>query len=264
MSHGTEQHLEHAEHAQHAAHNPFDKKVAMSMATIAAVLAAVSTLSHRSHNQTLQLQGEAIRLQSEAATLHTQASDKWNWFQTKKQRAYLYGSQADLAVALGGSRPAARAPLRDLERLEEVAVAADKKEPAKGSAKPDGVAKKAQDAKEAKKAKKSQPAPTDPILLAAWWRGLVRDYLAEAKGLEAQANELVDKAHKKEEAAEKKLHESHHVHAVADRLDFGHLGLELALVLCSIAVLTKQTGFWYSGVAIAAVGACVSFTAYLL
>ena len=40
------------------------------------------------------------------------------------------------------------------------------------------------------------------------------------------------------DVAKEKLAESHHAHAIADRLDFGELGVEISLVLCSIAVLT--------------------------
>ncbi len=52
-------------------------------------------------------------------------------------------------------------------------------------------------------------------------------------------------------------------HHQADYLDSGHLGLELGLVLCSIAVLTKRNAFWYSGTVIAIVGFAVSMLAFL-
>src|SRR5438552_3627525 len=128
MTHGTEHHLEHAEHVQHQAHNPFDKQVAMTMAITAAVLAAVTMLSHRSHNETLQLQAEANRLETRANQYHTQASDLWNYFQTKKQRGYVYENNLELVRAINkdGSRP----PVADRQNkggTAEVSAELDKK-----------------------------------------------------------------------------------------------------------------------------------------
>src|SRR5438270_586921 len=97
----THEALEHAEHAQHhGAHgNTFEKGVGMSMSIVAALLAVVTLLSHRSHNETLRLVSEANRLQSEAATKHTLASDAWNEYQAKKQRMYQFkGLSEQLAI----------------------------------------------------------------------------------------------------------------------------------------------------------------------
>jgi hypothetical protein len=253
MTHGTEQHLEHAEHVQHAAHDPFDRRVAMTMAMIAAVLALVSTLSHRAHNQTLQMQGQAINAQSEAASFYTLASNQWNYYQVKKQRAYLYGSQADLAVALGKPRAADRADRADADdELHPVS---------KVEAKPGKPNR--EEIKKRKDKKKSQKAPTDPVQLAGWWRGLAADYQKEAAQIQKDARHLEAEAREKEKEKREWLHETHHIHAQADRLDMGHLGLELALVLCSVAVLAKQRGLWHAGIAIGAIGACVSLTAFV-
>jgi hypothetical protein len=68
--------------------------------------------------------------------------------------------------------------------------------------------------------------------------------LAEAKH---EAEELRDEANHFE-------HASHEVHGHVNWIDYGHLGLELALVLSSITVLTKQRSFWYAGIAAAIIG----------
>ena len=47
-------------------------------------------LSHRGHTETLRLQGEANRLQTEADILHTRASDQWGFYQAKNIRAHEY------------------------------------------------------------------------------------------------------------------------------------------------------------------------------
>ena len=100
MGHGPEHHLEHAEHAAHASHNTFDKQVTISIAIVAAVLAAITMLGHRAHNETLQLQGEALVLQSEAGILHNQATNKWGQYQANNIRDHMYQSLLELTDAL--------------------------------------------------------------------------------------------------------------------------------------------------------------------
>src|SRR5260370_35199267 len=81
MSHGPEHQIEHAEHAAHAVHDDFNRKVTISIAGIAALLACVTMLGHRAHNETLQLQNEAGRMA-------TEATDAWNYYQTKNIRSF--------------------------------------------------------------------------------------------------------------------------------------------------------------------------------
>src|SRR4051794_27306205 len=88
MAHGPEHTIEHAPH-EHAPHDPFDRRVAMTMVVVAALLAAVKVLGHRAHNDTLHHQ-------ILAGVSHTKASDQWAYFQAKKQRQYLYESEAGL------------------------------------------------------------------------------------------------------------------------------------------------------------------------
>jgi hypothetical protein len=77
-----------------------------------------------------------------------------------------------------------------------------------------------------------------------------RDKKGSLAKLEHNARELTEQGEEEE-------HASHGVHQSVNWIDFGHLGLELALVLCSITVLTKQRGFWYVGMAAAAAGVVV-------
>jgi hypothetical protein len=51
---------------------------------------------------------------------------------------------------------------------------------------------------------------------------------------------------------------SEHIHHIGDRYDLGELGVEIGLVLCSIAVLTKRAGFWYAGMGAAGLGAVLA------
>src|SRR5260370_42497114 len=78
MSHGPEHHIEHAQHAEHASHDEFNKRVTMSIAIVAAVLACVTMLGHRAHNETLLLQGEALRLRSEERRVGKECRSRWS------------------------------------------------------------------------------------------------------------------------------------------------------------------------------------------
>lgn len=86
----THEHLEHAEHASHHAADPFNQRVAVSMAIVAAILAAISMVGHRTHNKVLQLQGDANRLRTEAATAEVEKSNLFAWYQAKRQRQSVY------------------------------------------------------------------------------------------------------------------------------------------------------------------------------
>ena len=50
----------------------------------------------------------------------------------------------------------------------------------------------------------------------------------------------------------------------ADRFDAGEVFLEMGLVICSITLLTKKRFFWFSGIAIGAVGVILAITGLLL
>lgn len=209
------EHIEpHAEH--HPAHSPFDRRVAMSMAIVAAALAAVTMLSHRAHTETLRLEAEANRFQTESDIDHTRASDQWSYFQAKKNRQYLYEACADLLTVL------APAPAT------------------------------------------SDPAKPQATQRLNSWKGRTSKYEQEAKEIEAKARGFEEEADKCQKESGEKLKESEHVHHRADRFDVGELGLELALVLCSVAVLTKRPGFWYGGILAGVAGAAVATTAFLV
>ena len=236
MSHGTEHHLQEAEHAQHHAHDPFDRRVAMTMAILAAMLAGVTMQSHRAHNETLRLQNEALAFQSEANkletqvdTLHTKASDKWSYFQAKKNRLYQYEAFADLVGVLP----------KDANRSGDSTA----------------------DPKDSSAADK----------LSQNWKGKVKKYQQdsdeiekEARGLEKEAEAKRKEIEKWEEEVAEKKKESTEVHHRANRLDFGHLGLELGLVVCSVAVLTKQRGFWFTGIGVGVIGVLVAASSVLM
>ena len=76
-----------------------------------------------------------------------------------------------------------------------------------------------------------------------------------------EAEELTAKGEEYQKAAKEKLEDSHVVHLRGDRFDLSELGVELGLVLCSLAVLTKRRGFWFTGLASAGIGVLIALSA---
>jgi hypothetical protein len=82
------------------------------------------------------------------------------------------------------------------------------------------------------------------------WQSKADRYKDEAEGIKQNAEELD--------------HQSEESHHRADWFDSGELGVELAIILCSIAVLTKRKGFWFSGIFFGGLGAIVASTGFIL
>ncbi|MCC6812048.1 MAG: DUF4337 domain-containing protein [Deltaproteobacteria bacterium] len=196
------------DHSHGNTEDPFDRRVAMTMAIVAAFLACTTMFSHRAHNETLILQGEANRLQTESNIFHTQASDQWAFFQAKNIRAYQ--TQGFLGITDALKDPKHDAP----------AIAND-------------------------------------------WRAQIKKYEGELPQLKAEAEALVVKANAAAEASKQKLEDSHHAHHRAARFDYAELAIELALVLCSVAVLSKRNLFWYGGILAGVVGVGLTGVALL-
>jgi len=197
MEHSPEHHIEEAEHAEHAARDPFDRRVTMSIAIVAAVLACITMLGHNAHNDTL-------RYQSEAAIIHSQESNKWNYFQAQKLRSHMYQVNLELRAEMLSVLGKSDAPSEVVERWKE----------------------------QIKKYKGREP-----------------EEKKEAEKLDQEMKELQQKAH--------------HAHLRGQRFDLGELGVELALVLCSLAVLTKRAQFWYFGLASGLIGTLVALSGLL-
>ena len=205
MSNKTEHALEHGEHAEHAAHDPFDRRVTMTIAITAALLACATMLGHRAHTGTLALQMEATEQ-------FTKGANKWNHFQAKKNRQYLYDITAEQSGMLVNQ-------------------------------------------------------PGLPKENASEWKNAVGTSIANwkrrVKKYEDESGELQAKAEAFDAEGEKLREQSKHVHHLGDQYDIAELGIEMGLVLCSLAVLTKKKGFWYTGMGFSGVGAAIMlFTVY--
>ncbi len=97
------------------------------------------------------------------------------------------------------------------------------------------------------------------------WGAEVRKYEGvELPQLKASAEQLVTQALHTEAKSAQALRSSIQAHHRAERLDLAELATELALVLCSIAVLTKGPRFWYAGIAAGVLGALIVVIAMVL
>jgi hypothetical protein len=88
------------------------------------------------------------------------------------------------------------------------------------------------------------------------WTANAKKWKADSQQLEKEGKALGEKI--KEQAEE-----AHKYHHRADFFDYGELGIELALILCSIALLTKSRGFWLAGIVAAAVGCAVALSGFV-
>jgi hypothetical protein len=256
MTHGNPH--EEAEHASHHAADPFDRRVAMSMVVIAAVLAAVKVAGHRTHNDTLQYQIQAGVAQSQAGTYHTQEADQWNFFQAKKMREVLAELQASQAVPeLTAGKTDAQWQAEIEKNLLETRKDLDTPPEARPLGTAQEQAKKAMErvVKDREAVKKKVPGVTEAQLQR------YSDAKAVAQRYRAESREILNNAVKKSGLAEEARKEaegfrekSEHSHHKANFFDLGELGVELALVLSSVAILTKRAGYWYGGLVVGVAG----------
>jgi hypothetical protein len=82
--------------------------------------------------------------------------------------------------------------------------------------------------------------------------------------LQEKAKQIRAEAVSLRQEATDRTNEAHHTHHQANRLDLAHLASEFGLVLCSIALLTKKRGFWFTGIAAAIIAIVVATSAYTI
>lgn len=99
--------------------------------------------------------------------------------------------------------------------------------------------------------------------IAKAWQGQVDKYEKKLPSIEEEAKKLTKDSEGLMNEAKHKLEESHAVHAKANRFDYGELGVQLAIVLASLAILTKNRVMWYAGLACGGVGALVALSGQL-
>jgi hypothetical protein len=100
-----------------------------------------------------------------------------------------------------------------------------------------------------------------------YWQSQVEDYKKELPEMKVEAEKLTKETKNLQEESRKVLkessiaeQESHRVHKRGDRFDLGELGLQLGVVLCSLAILTKNRNFWYAGLVSSLIGLLVALS----
>jgi Domain of unknown function (DUF4337) len=89
------------------------------------------------------------------------------------------------------------------------------------------------------------------------WRETAQQYQAQAATLEKEAQDLDREANEFSE-------EAHQSHFTSNFFDVGHLGIDLALVVCSLAILTRKSLFWFLGMGIAVLGLAVALSGFVV
>jgi hypothetical protein len=93
----------------------------------------------------------------------------------------------------------------------------------------------------------SNEAKKSPI---SKWRNDADRYRHDVAEIEEEARHLVE--------------ESELFHHRANYFDLGEFGVQLAIILCSVAVLTKRKWFWFSGIVFCIVGGSIAAIGLLL
>jgi hypothetical protein len=91
-----------------------------------------------------------------------------------------------------------------------------------------------------------------------WNAEMKRYQQQELPALRAKAQALDGQAREAEAAAQRAIGASYGAHNQGDRLDYAELGVELSLVLMSLAVLTKRETFWHAGIVAGVVGVAIA------
>ena len=80
---------------------------------------------------------------------------------------------------------------------------------------------------------------------------------AEAKRYNSEKEEIKVEAEKLAAAAD-------HNSKINDRCDSGALGMQIAIVLCSVAILSRWRPFWMVGIMLGIIGSVIGATAFLM
>lgn len=110
---------------------------------------------------------------------------------------------------------------------------------------------------------RTQGKGTPDSKAAKRWKSQEDKYETMLPKLEKEAREIEETVKKYQDVAKKKIAESHDAHLRADRFDYGELGVEFAVVLCSLALLTKRQSFWYVGLVSCLLGTLVALSGLL-
>ena len=96
------------------------------------------------------------------------------------------------------------------------------------------------------------------------WRDKAKEYEADGGKIEEKARDLDEEAKELSNKAKEFDEEGEKAHHRGNFFDVGELGIELALVLCSVAVLTKRKPFWIAGIVIGVIGFAIAISGFFV
>jgi hypothetical protein len=90
----------------------------------------------------------------------------------------------------------------------------------------------------------------------------------KAAGLREKYQKEIERYEKDKDEISEKAKEFENERAVVsrreDRFDAGEVVLDIALIICSLTLLTRRKAFWYSGMVIGVVGFFVALSGFLI
>jgi hypothetical protein len=90
----------------------------------------------------------------------------------------------------------------------------------------------------------------------------------KAEALREKYQKEIERYEKDKDQISEKAKEFENERAVVsrreDRFDAGEVVLDIALIICSLTLLTKRKAFWYSGMVIGVVGFFISLSGFLI
>jgi hypothetical protein len=246
------------EQTEHA-HRAGEKAIGVTTTIVAVFLAIATLLSHRAHTEEVKLQ--------------TRVNDQWGFYQAKHSRAHQYGALAEIAALLPNGRDLALKDLnlsieeecgRPVEKgcsspvvknspvLQE--LAADAGTDATSGSEAGGAGNPSH---EAGAEKNTTPPAHKPK---------TQHHGAKANPKEGKANEggFRESASMVQERARDMETETQLIEQKANYYDGSELFLEIAIVLCSVALLAENRVYWKFSLVSTAAGIAIAAWGFLL
>jgi hypothetical protein len=217
---------EHLEHAEHAEHYASDPFNQRVAVSMAIVAALLAGISMVGH----RTHNKVLKLQSDSNRYRTEAATA----EVEKSNLFAWYQSKRLRQAQFEN---------DADILDNVVV----KDEAASKKKVAGWREKAAEYKKSNKGDDPKNPEGDNL-----------------PDLQRRGEEAGKRAVEAKEQARKARDDAEHAHHQADRLDIAHLGAEVGLVLCSIALLTKKKAYWFAGLAAALLAVALTTSAYMI
>jgi Domain of unknown function (DUF4337) len=248
------------EQTEHA-HRAGEKAIGVTTTIVAVLLAIATLLSHRAHTEEVKLQ--------------TKVNDQWGFYQAKHSRAHQYGALAEIAALLPNGHDLALKDLnlsieeecgRPVEKgcsspvvrnspvLQQLAADAGIADDAKSGSEAGGAGNVSH---EAGAEKKTTPSAREPKTQHHGAKATSKEGKAKEGGFKESASTVQERARDME-------NETQLIEQKANYYDGSELFLEIAIVLCSVALLAENKVYWKFSLVSTAAGIAIAAWGFLL